>query len=246
MNNFEEKLKTNQEKHQKLAKYTLFGALFLLVVSPWLFTRFHIFDWLVFSNRTGVIGDTIGGITAPFLNLAGAVLIYLSFSQQMEANKIQFNALKEDKAEKKDTQNIALCDKLNSSIETKISDFEFQTIKGIKSIKLLCRKTLIIAAVPLKWNEVNEFVTILRKLHVLLKQIQKISNEDFKLVYLEDYTIDYQNKIFTENMKNYLSITPEDNNINSDRMKKRIVTYLNRNLELYNTISNDTKKKTQA
>lgn len=244
MNNFEKELKANQEKHQKLAKYALFGALFLLVVSPWLFTRFHIFDWLVFSDKTGVIGDTIGGITAPFLNLAGAVLIYLSFSQQMEANKIQFNALKEDKADKKDTQNIALCDKLNSSINNKIDNFEFQTIKGIRGLKLLFKKTLITTVDPLKWSEVNELVTILRKHYVLLNQIQKISNEDFKLVYLDDYTIDYQDKIFLPKMKNYLSITPEDNI--SDRMKKRIVLNLNRNLKLYNTIYEDTKKKTQA
>lgn len=64
---------------------------------------------MVFKD-TDAIGDTIGGITAPFLNLAGAVLIYLSFSQQMEANKIQFNALKEDKAEKKDLQIFSFCE----------------------------------------------------------------------------------------------------------------------------------------
>ncbi len=49
-----------------------------------------------FSNK-GQIGDTIGGITGPFINLLGAILVYLSFQQQREANRIQSEALQEDR-----------------------------------------------------------------------------------------------------------------------------------------------------
>jgi len=40
-------------------------------------------------TNTGQIGDTIGGITAPFINLLGALLVYISFKEQNRANKIQ-------------------------------------------------------------------------------------------------------------------------------------------------------------
>lgn len=59
-------------------------AVFLL---PLLFIQ----DWGWFSFKdTGPIGDTIGGITAPFLNFFGAILIYLALKAQIDANnKIQ-------------------------------------------------------------------------------------------------------------------------------------------------------------
>lgn len=46
-------------------------------------------------SGSGAVGDTIGGITAPIINLLGAILVYASFRQQLEANRIQKNALHE-------------------------------------------------------------------------------------------------------------------------------------------------------
>lgn len=42
-----------------------------------------------FDTNSGAIGDTIGGITSPFVNLLGAILIYISFREQVESNKQQ-------------------------------------------------------------------------------------------------------------------------------------------------------------
>jgi hypothetical protein len=53
----------------------------ILLSRPW-----QIFG-IDFSN-TGQIGDTIGGLTAPFLNFFAAILIYKSFKEQVTANKI--------------------------------------------------------------------------------------------------------------------------------------------------------------
>lgn len=39
-------------------------------------------------STTGQIGDTIGGITSPFINAIGAVLVYLAFKEQIRANKL--------------------------------------------------------------------------------------------------------------------------------------------------------------
>lgn len=55
-----------------------------IIFFPWLFTS-SIFE--NFSN-TGAIGDTIGGITAPFINGLGAVLVYIAFKEQVKANQL--------------------------------------------------------------------------------------------------------------------------------------------------------------
>ena len=62
----------------------------LIAVPPLLFTgNLLLTTQLDFSN-TGQIGDTIGGLTAPFVGVFGAVLVYISFLKQVEANN-KFN-----------------------------------------------------------------------------------------------------------------------------------------------------------
>ncbi|AEA42329.1 putative phage abortive infection protein [Fluviicola taffensis] len=58
----------------------IIGILFI----PWIFSN-SIFNSYGKSNE---IGDTIGGITAPFINGLSAVLVYLAFNAQVEANKL--------------------------------------------------------------------------------------------------------------------------------------------------------------
>lgn len=72
----------------------------LVFLSLYLFTRPALFTSLDFTN-TGPIGDTIGGITAPIINIVGALLVYVSFQAQLEANKIQTKALSEEKLRNK-------------------------------------------------------------------------------------------------------------------------------------------------
>lgn len=67
-------------------KFLCFAVIILLL--PVLLTRAAntaIFDF----SHTGEIGDTIGGITAPFVGLVSAYLVYRAFIVQVEANKIQ-------------------------------------------------------------------------------------------------------------------------------------------------------------
>jgi len=61
--------------------------LILIATSPYLFTR-ETFSQIDFT-RTGPIGDTIGGLTAPFVNILAAFLVYKSFVAQINANKEQ-------------------------------------------------------------------------------------------------------------------------------------------------------------
>jgi len=67
-----------------------------IMTLPFIFTRsFNLVD---FTN-TGSIGDTIGGITAPFMSFFGSILVYLALKSQIEANKAiekQFEKQKKD------------------------------------------------------------------------------------------------------------------------------------------------------
>ena|SRR5579859_7790244 len=67
-------------------KFFFFAIIILFL--PILLTRaatMAIFDF----SHSGEIGDTIGGITAPFVGLVSAYLVYRAFIVQVDANKIQ-------------------------------------------------------------------------------------------------------------------------------------------------------------
>ncbi|SFR65166.1 hypothetical protein [Maribacter stanieri] len=71
--------------------------LLIIVIAPWLLTNYYTG---IHFNGLGDIGDVIGGVTAPFVNLLAAYLVYKSFKAQIEANaqqnrnhKIQMDAI---------------------------------------------------------------------------------------------------------------------------------------------------------
>jgi hypothetical protein len=71
------------------------GFFLLVVISPFLLTLPSIYERLDFT-RTGQIGDTVGGLTSPIIGFLGAILVYLSFRQQLKANKLQRDALSDE------------------------------------------------------------------------------------------------------------------------------------------------------
>lgn len=74
-------------KTLKQARRLLYIGIGLILLSPFLLTGHSFWNRLNFS-QTGQIGDTIGGITAPIVNLLGAILVYLALKAQIEANLI--------------------------------------------------------------------------------------------------------------------------------------------------------------
>ena len=66
-------------------------SIVLAIGFPLVLIKLSTFTWL---SGKGEIGNAIGGITAPFVGLIGAMLVYLSFEQQIEGNKIQREALR--------------------------------------------------------------------------------------------------------------------------------------------------------
>lgn len=59
-------------------------------IAPWLFTRPYPFDWKSLDfTKTGSIGDTIGGITAPFVGLVSILLLWWTLKAQLDFNAKQ-------------------------------------------------------------------------------------------------------------------------------------------------------------
>ncbi|NER13503.1 hypothetical protein GWK08_08650 [Leptobacterium flavescens] len=70
--------------------YIIIAIYFILVlILPYIFTRQGISR--VDFTTTGQIGDTIGGITAPFLNFLTIILIYITVREQKKTNKLMSN-----------------------------------------------------------------------------------------------------------------------------------------------------------
>lgn len=63
----------------------ILGGIILFI--PPIITLDSAFDFFNFTE-TGQIGDTIGGVTGPFINAIGAILIFLAFKEQIKANDL--------------------------------------------------------------------------------------------------------------------------------------------------------------
>lgn len=74
-------------KMNKTYKLYITILLILTFFSPVLFSKIN--GFIFFNEKTGAIGDTIGGITTPFVNILAAFLIFFSFKEQVKSNKEQ-------------------------------------------------------------------------------------------------------------------------------------------------------------
>lgn len=111
----------------------VFGIGFVCI-APLIFTMPHFFSFSDFSS-TGQIGDTIGGITAPVVGLIGAILVYLSFKAQIDANaeqRKQFN-LELARSTNEKRYNSILHD--IEILRDEIKEFTYLKEQGIKAIQ---------------------------------------------------------------------------------------------------------------
>ncbi|RXM41479.1 hypothetical protein BOQ62_00150 [Chryseobacterium sp. CH21] len=82
----------------------LTSSILFTFIAPLIFTlKLDLIDF----TETGQIGDTIGGITAPFINVLNAILIYIAFTEQLKANNLLKEQIDgEDRKEQGRLQNI--------------------------------------------------------------------------------------------------------------------------------------------
>ncbi len=104
-------------------------GLLILLAAPFVLTQPAFIELLDFSE-SGQIGDTIGGITAPIVSFIGAVLIYYSFEQQIEANKIQREALNIEIKQNRDRYSFDILDKHYTEIKTEFDKIVYKRGSG--------------------------------------------------------------------------------------------------------------------
>lgn len=81
---------------KKTIMFTI-GIILFIIATFYGLLRLHFVD--IFGvNNSGELGDTIGGIAGPIINLFGAILVYKSFLSQIKANKIQIENIERDRA----------------------------------------------------------------------------------------------------------------------------------------------------
>ncbi|AXT49692.1 hypothetical protein D1818_02220 [Aquimarina sp. BL5] len=161
------------------SQFFLLILLIILIIPP-LASYFPLmFDFYDFSN-TGGIGDTIGGITAPFINGLAAILVFLAFKAQIKANEI----FKNQEEERTILDQI----KMIQQSEFKTDDFIFLT------------NNILEFATPLDdlyLDKVNRIIYFTTEISLTYKLIEKYGGDkDFmykKLYYL--YVINYQNLV---------------------------------------------------
>jgi hypothetical protein len=125
------KQQTSIHKTLKRAKWLFATGLVLVVLAPFIFTREFLWDKLDF-HETGQIGDTIGGITSPIVNLIGAVLVYFALKAQIEANMIIQRQLDEQKDKDQLAQESKDISQLYTHLKESIDNFSYSTLEPDK------------------------------------------------------------------------------------------------------------------
>jgi hypothetical protein len=106
----------------KQAKKILFIGIALTIISPIIFTMPHGF---IDFTHTGDIGDTIGGITSPIVNLVGAILVFYALKAQIKANELIRDQINEQRIEnniKNDTDELS---QMYSYLKDSIDSFKY-------------------------------------------------------------------------------------------------------------------------
>ena len=90
-------------------------SLVIIVGSPKLLTSPAWCDWMQIETKTRPLGDTIGGLTSPIVNLLSAFLLYVTLIKQIDANKKQDEQLLDQKnAEMNQRERENFLDDINS------------------------------------------------------------------------------------------------------------------------------------
>ena len=107
----------------------LAGLLFVFApFAPRLFTNPGIIKYVDFRN-TGQIGDTIGGLMSPFINLSAVIVTGLAFYMQYRANKLQVQIFSDQIQQ---TERQFKKEQLYQETQNKIQQFESQFFEMLR------------------------------------------------------------------------------------------------------------------
>lgn len=211
----------NEKKYNKRAYFALAVGIIALFVAPVLLSQY---TWKFDFTETGQIGDTIGGTASPILSFIGALLVYYSFKQQMVANRIQINALLDEKQSKNEMQIVDFCDKIQREVIEKIniqkvprySNYDgygmvtdnYPEKNGANAISSTLNQIDIIPDDQKLRMEFNpcfaSIIIIFRNLKLLLTYINKIENETIQEMLINSYYNNLHLTLFIGTTSSYL------------------------------------------
>jgi hypothetical protein len=130
------KLRTFLGEHLFLAITLTIFLILILVVVP-VAVRYG--PWIPFwgiAKDSGTIGDAIGGITAPFIGLFGALLVYYSFKEQVKANRLQLTATTEQAAQASRDRDLDIIFGLYGELRTSLDRIVIEgDVKGAMALR---------------------------------------------------------------------------------------------------------------
>ena len=109
------------------AKWLLLIGGLVILIMPFLLTLPY-FNERFNLSTTGQIGDTIGGVTAPFLNLIGAFLVFYALQAQVKANELIQEQIDKDNETKECENEGQNLNQLFSYLTESINSFHFTTL----------------------------------------------------------------------------------------------------------------------
>lgn len=123
INSKKEDISPEEKIMNRQAWWVLGIGIGLMIVFPILFSK--PWGWLDLS-KTGEIGSSIGGMTAPAIGIMSSLLVYLSFRAQIRMNQRQWKEIKKQSEEKE----------YSKTLETihKLSDSQFDNLSPINTI----------------------------------------------------------------------------------------------------------------
>jgi hypothetical protein len=115
-------------KKQSQFKYWPYILIAVLILgfsafAPFLFSKFYFGP--EFNQQTGTIGDTIGGITAPFMSLVGSILVFAALRAQIQANKIVQDQMDKEEIEAR-IESLNKIEMLSIDLNSIIEDIELR------------------------------------------------------------------------------------------------------------------------
>ncbi|WP_343665367.1 putative phage abortive infection protein [Chryseobacterium mucoviscidosis] len=186
----------------------LIACIFILIsfCTPFVLTRSSITDDFNFTN-TGQIGDTIGGLMSPFINLSAVIVTGLAFYMQYKANKLQVKIFRKQLEE---TQNQFKSEQEKQDKNSRKQQFESQFYEmlrlhkeNVNEIEIDAKQRIEKIEAPVtkddrpkvyyeyldyKIAKRNAFVEMLKELEFLISKLElsdspKLTLESYKNIY---------------------------------------------------------------
>lgn len=137
-------------------------------------------DW----NKSGVLGDTIGGLASPLVNLLAAYLVYISFEEQRISNLNQGKQIQISREESLISHYLGVYLQIKSDI------YSDNSSKKIKSILIELEILITNLKLNIKENTASKnFLLNLLQAQILeFEQFEHMVDERIQLDYLKKLT----------------------------------------------------------